>query len=254
MYRIYVSTFGKEIKKIDGAIPIEVGAADRENFVYDLRDNTGINISHENPYYGELTGLYWIRHNEEIKDDDIVGFCHYNKSLMIKKEKVIKLLKNGADFVVCRHQIIPKMNNHKDYLVFMDILKQYSEDVYNAFYNIYGEDGASNKCNAKNTFITTGKEFRQYCDFLFPLLEICRHQIGDVPERKIKRYNALFTERLFTAYLIGKKKKFYEADISYSDWKLTVSKMIINRVPFPKDNAVLAFFRIKVRKSSYFEG
>lgn len=95
------------------------------------------------------------------------------------------------------------------------------------------------------------KEFKEYCDFLFPLLEICRQRIGDVPERKIKRYNALFTERLFTAYLIGKKKKFYEADISYADWKMTVSKIVVNRLPFPKDNAVLRFFRAKTSKSSY---
>lgn len=59
-YKIYVSTFGQKIKPVWGGVPLEVGAQGRSSFIYELKDNTGDHISNENPYYGELTGLYWV--------------------------------------------------------------------------------------------------------------------------------------------------------------------------------------------------
>ena len=44
MYKIYISTFGQRVIKVDGGVPIEVGAANRNNFIYQLHDNTGENI------------------------------------------------------------------------------------------------------------------------------------------------------------------------------------------------------------------
>ena len=64
---IYISTFGKKVKKVAHGRPIEVGAACRDQFLYELKDNTGDNISAENPYYAELTGLYWIWKNVNNK-------------------------------------------------------------------------------------------------------------------------------------------------------------------------------------------
>ena len=39
--------------------PLQVGREEKEDLGY-LCDNTGDNISAENCYYSELTGLYWI--------------------------------------------------------------------------------------------------------------------------------------------------------------------------------------------------
>ena len=102
MYKIYISTFGQRVIKVDGGVPIEVGAANRNNFIYQLHDNTGENISTENEYYGELTGLYWIWKNTDIQDDDIVGFCHYNKCLAISKSNASKTIRSTrkASFVL----------------------------------------------------------------------------------------------------------------------------------------------------------
>lgn len=48
MNNIYISTFGKKTIKVKNEIPIEVGSANRNNFLYSVRDDTGINISNEN--------------------------------------------------------------------------------------------------------------------------------------------------------------------------------------------------------------
>lgn len=78
---IYISTYGKKIYKcgLKHGIPIEVGATQRNKnheCKYSVQDNYGENISTENPYYGELTALYWIWKNT---DSTYIGLYHYNK-------------------------------------------------------------------------------------------------------------------------------------------------------------------------------
>jgi len=250
-YRIYVSTFGEKIQKITSGIPLEVGAELRNNFMYSLKDNTGDNISEQNPFYGECSGLYWVWKNEIIHYNDIIGFCHYNKSLMLSRKKAEKLIKGKYDIVVCRHQVISAMTIPDDYNVLLNVLKTNYPDYYNSFITIYGKNGASNRCNAKNTFITTGRVFNEYCEFLFDVLSRCRESIGDVRERKVKRYAALFAERLLTAYIYTRKLNYYEADILYSKKYMTIAKIIINRFAFAGDNAILIWLRNRFRKSPY---
>lgn len=68
---IYISTYGKKAYRVGNRkirIPIEVGAACRNKdhkCKYSVRDDSGINMSDENPYYGELTAMYWIWKNTD---------------------------------------------------------------------------------------------------------------------------------------------------------------------------------------------
>ena len=54
-------------------LPIQVGSEGKDDLGYQ-RDNTGENISLLNPYYCELTGLYWAWKN---LDCDYLGLVHY---------------------------------------------------------------------------------------------------------------------------------------------------------------------------------
>ena len=63
----------------DGVItPLQVGAINGFN-VCDLKDNTGDNISHQNYFYIENTGLYWIWKN--VKDAKYKGQMQYRRPL-----------------------------------------------------------------------------------------------------------------------------------------------------------------------------
>lgn len=143
MILLFASTFGKNCSKIrKNCIPIEVGAANRSNFIYPTKDNKGDNISKENPYFGELTGLYWIWKNYKFSDDYIVGFCHYNKYLNISDEKIKDYLSRNRDSWICLSTV--KMPNHtypEDIKVLMSVLEKEDSkyiDAWNQLYNIAG--------------------------------------------------------------------------------------------------------------------
>lgn len=56
-------------------LPVQVGAAGKESIGYQ-RDDEGENISKLNPYFCELTGLYWAWKN---LPDDYIGLVHYRR-------------------------------------------------------------------------------------------------------------------------------------------------------------------------------
>ena len=57
-------------------LPLLVGAERNKPAWEGRRDNEGENISAKNPYYCELTGLYWAWKN---LDADVVGLAHYRR-------------------------------------------------------------------------------------------------------------------------------------------------------------------------------
>lgn len=65
-------------------IPIQVGAKVIDNNTGYVKDDTGISISEKNPYFCELTGLYWIWKNI---DADYYGLVHYRR--YFKKKYVL---------------------------------------------------------------------------------------------------------------------------------------------------------------------
>lgn len=64
-----------------------------------MRDNTGINISNKNPFYGENTFHYWIWKNDLLRgiDYEWIGFCHYRRFWVnpVFQNKKFSLLKDS---------------------------------------------------------------------------------------------------------------------------------------------------------------
>lgn len=79
MSLILYSVFHKPFIQPETAFikPIYVGEYPAENDF--LRDNTGDNISSLNPYFCELTAMYWIWKNADRSDVDLWGLCHYRR-------------------------------------------------------------------------------------------------------------------------------------------------------------------------------
>ena len=90
--------------------PIEVGASSREEHFFELKDNTGDNISDKNPYYCELTGLYWAYKN--LDDYDVLGLVHYRRYFMKNNFCLRKNLNN-----VITEKQINKILSSKDIIL-----------------------------------------------------------------------------------------------------------------------------------------
>ena len=193
MIKLYVSTFGDSINWIKGKqmlLPIEVGCERRnaDTVHYDIRDDTKNNISGLNEYFGELTGLYWIWKNEKFKQDDIVGFAHYNKILDIRDRDIERIIINReAEWIVRDPVCIPQHS--------------------------YDAGGGSEKvCFNCELFYTSSDEFEKYCEFLFSVLFKVYSAIGKVEREPYhKRYCAFLGERLLTVYLYANNKTMYSA-------------------------------------------
>lgn len=67
------------LPQMEGYLPLQVGASLSAPFGA-IRDNTGIHISDKNPYYCELTGLYWVWQNTR---DNYKGLVHYRRFFVV---------------------------------------------------------------------------------------------------------------------------------------------------------------------------
>ncbi len=65
-------------KSCDWITPVAVGNYSEPGVI---KDNTGDNIAHLNPYYAEFTTMYWAWKN--AKDYDAIGFYHYRRYLHV---------------------------------------------------------------------------------------------------------------------------------------------------------------------------
>lgn len=63
-------------------VPLQVGRACHEPLGF-IGDDTGDQISKQNAYFSELTGVYWLWKN--YQDADIIGICHYRRYFISEK-------------------------------------------------------------------------------------------------------------------------------------------------------------------------
>ena len=265
MIKLYVSTFGNSISWIKGKqmlLPIEVGCARRNaNTVqYDLRDDAKDNISELNEYFGELTGLYWIWRNEKFKQDDIVGFAHYNKILDIKDKYVERIIMNReAEWIVRDPVCIPQHSYPEDVTVLISILKADYPQYYEAWNCCYDARGEGKVCYNCELFYTSSNEFKNYCEFLFSVLFKVYDVIGNVEREPYhKRYLAFLGERLLTVYLYANNRSKYSSFIEdNSNHFVKFLRRVSRSLGLQRDSVVVQsvrkLLRRDVKRSSYFK-
>lgn len=95
IYVAYHKSF--PVAKTDVLTPIWAGKAVSKAHLNFIGDDTGNNISQKNPYFSELTVLYWIWKNSK---EDIVGLCHYRRyfNFMNDRVKINKITKNLGQY------------------------------------------------------------------------------------------------------------------------------------------------------------
>ena len=189
-------------------IPLCVGKAFRPEIEFS-GDDTGDNISHLNPYYAELSGIYWVWKN--VHDADYVGICHYRRYLiddkenLLNKNQILKLLENNdvittmllelrSDYYTgfgCNHNI-------KD----LDAATCVIKEMYPDYFKTYNDAIRSNRTYFGNMLICRKSLFDDYCKWLFSILfEVQKRVNADLYDNYQKRIFGFISEILLYVYL-----------------------------------------------------
>lgn len=168
-------------------IPVQVGAEGKEKIEGYTQDNTGDNISSKNPYFCELTGLYWVWKN---LDADFIGIVHYRRyftnAKKIPKEEnekfKIVLTQNDAKNILENSDVIlPKKRNyyienlyshyeHTMYVETLDETRKIIEERYPEYLGEFDKLHKRTSAHMFNMFIMKKEILNEYCTWLFDIL------------------------------------------------------------------------------------
>ncbi|MCF0155222.1 MAG: DUF4422 domain-containing protein [Veillonella sp.] len=211
----------------DGYYPLLVGMHEQEFQGYPiLRDSRGDSIAERNPFYCELTGLYWAWKNQ-LETLDYIGLCHYRRFFSFDPdddqwvlrsldrqdltEKRLSLdeldtLMVDADIILPKPMIYPHnlRNHYKDnhragdlQQVFAIVGKLYPE--YKVAMNKVFKQHA---CWPYNMFICRKEVFADYMEWLFTILfELERRIEIPVDDAYQRRVFGFIAERLLNVYV-----------------------------------------------------
>lgn len=221
-------------------MPIQVGKA-ISNVCLDMQgDDEGDNISEKNGSYCELTGMYWAWKN--LKGVDYIGLCHYRRYFDFNHEgrrvfpsttketdsfeklnleinpKVMSWLKHGGCVIAKPIHLHTSLylqycegHYSPDFKVLGDVIRETQPKYFKGFWKYLV---GSNKFSAYNMFIMNWKQFDDYCNWLFPLLQAVedRLDISHYPPFQ-KRIYGYMAERLLNLYVRTNKLKTLELPV-----------------------------------------
>lgn len=222
---------------------LEVGSALHNEPIYNIRDNSGENISKLNQIYTEITGHYWIWKN--ASKTKYIGVEHYRRHLDIDEVNIESIFE-GYDIILPKKLYLRDTvsnfygycHNIEDLNLCKDIIYEFYPE-YKESYEKYIENG--NFMYIANSFITTSKNFDKICEFIFSIffefekrmgfnsIDEWRRYIQEsnvqiCPEDHIKnglswvdyqmRIFGALSERLITLYVLHNfENKIYETDL-----------------------------------------
>ena len=157
-------------------LPLHVGAEGKSDLGY-VKDNTGDNISLKNPYFCELTGLYWAWKN---LDNEYIGLAHKKIN---KKDLFHSVITNDEinDYLEKTDVIVPKMRNyyietlysHYDHTMYVEPLNITGEIIKEKFPQYFDEFSRlkkRKKAHMFNMFVMKKEKLDEYCSWLFDIL------------------------------------------------------------------------------------
>lgn len=225
---IYIITHKKfkDVISEDGYQTLFVGAKqNRSAEEYAVRDDIADNISCKNPYYCELTGLYWLWKNV---DSDIIGVCHYRRYFSdrkIKKKKYILTQKNVLELMNSYDAVLPRKRwfdgrSAKAFYAAKHDVKDWNRmtELIGRLYPEYVDDvrwfEKERKGYCYNMFIMKKKDMDSYCKWLFAILfELERSSDVSEYDEYNRRIYGFLAERMINIWLHHNKLKICEVPV-----------------------------------------
>ncbi|HEM3680175.1 TPA: DUF4422 domain-containing protein [Streptococcus suis] len=232
--KLIVATHKQANMPTDGKlyIPIHVGKKGQIDIGY-IGDDTGTHISDLNPFYSELTGLYWAWKNLKYS---YLGLVHYRRyftsvakkfdenikidDVVLKQDEIEQLLKN-ADVIVPkkRNYYIETIYSHYNHTFdgkHLDITRSIIEEQCPEYIESFDYFMEQRSGYMFNMFIMKKELVDEYCEWLFPILDSLFCQIDTSQMTSFEaRYPGRVSERLFNVWLIYNGYKIKEVPFMY---------------------------------------
>jgi len=235
--------------KNDAVIPIEVGAALKDEHLGILKDDDGDNISGKNKNYCELTALYRLWKNS---DADYTGLMHYRRLFDLSfgtkrwyngfpdnileqlslNSSAINYLMKDCDIIMPMKRVVQQSKTIYSYYIkthyisdmdkTLEILKTKYPEFYDTAIDVLKN---GNKMYLYNMFIAPKKFLDEYCEWLFDILGTLEQDIQPEVETRDEfqqRVYGFLSERLLTIYVEYMKKqglRVKEAPVVYCEAK-----------------------------------
>ncbi len=168
-------------------LPLHVGADSNKNKTSFKKDNTKDNISIKNPYFCELTGLYWAWKNLKA---DYVGLAHYRRHFTMDKKKYkteeekfeyLLTLKEADELLKDVDVIVPKKRKyyienlydhykHTMYVEPLDEIRKIIKKKYPKYLEEFDRLHKRTSAHMFNMFIMKKDILNDYCTWLFDIL------------------------------------------------------------------------------------
>lgn len=218
--------------------PIHVGKSLNEDLGF-LGDDTGDSISNKNPFYCELTALYWAWKND---NSDFIGLCHYRRYFDINnkvdrindirfitqsefnkekfpKQKIAKYL-SKHDIILAKPKVyelsIEQIYGYCHSIIDFDILTKTLQELYPEYSKSWQEVAyQNNKLVHYNMFIAKKEIINDYCEWLFTLLFEVEKRVKMSPYNYEKRVFGFMSERLMQLYFTHHKFNIKHLPILY---------------------------------------
>lgn len=208
-------------------VPLHAGRALHEDLGY-IGDDTGDNISEKNPYYGELTGLYWIWKNRS-DCADYLGLCHYRRYFLndngvpmtaAEYEKIL----SQYDVMIAKPQtgeydyrtVYARSHDIRNLKLTEDTIRTLCPEYLDDFEQIV----SSHSCYIGNLFVAPRALFRAYCEWLFDILFTMENSIDTSGmDEYHKRLFGFLSEQLLMVWIRHNRLSCYEAPFGISQEK-----------------------------------
>ena len=214
-------------------IPLHVGRKNAQDLGY-LGDDTGDNISDQNPYYGELTGLYWVWKNET--EADIIGICHYRRYFLTDEQTLMteedyKRYLSDCDILISEMSAENGATNWEYYTIAHNVadvkavgeaIRQCYPEDYAAFCKVMGEQTS---CFG-NLMVTSRKYFCEYCEWLFTIFDVASKQIdASGYDAYHKRVYGFLSEILLYVWVVARNLRWKECQIGLTQEKAETTEL-----------------------------
>ena len=215
-------------------IPLQAGAEGKEKINGYIQDNSKAdNISSKNPYFCELTGLYYIWKHVS---NDYVGLVHYRryfttKKIIPKKEEEkfkIVLSKNETEKILEENDVIlPKKRKyyienlydhyqHTMYVEPLDETAKIIQEKYPEYMSEFNKLHTRTSAHMFNMFIMKKEILDEYCKWLFDILFELENRMkeqGKEYDKFHSRFYGRISELLLDVWINKNNIKYSEVKV-----------------------------------------